>query len=109
VRWFGLSDATVMTILEERLRRVALTATPLPEASERGAFGDRAVENFDYLLISRSVAEDLSRMQAIVEAEQMKAARSQHRSFSPVLIVILLLLLISGGMGLRLRLRVGLR
>jgi guanylate kinase len=71
-----------MTILEERLRR-------------RGTDGDAVIQkrlgvarseiaqwkNFDYLLISRSVAEDLARMQAIVEAEKMKAGRSQAPEF----------------------------
>ncbi|MDB6018335.1 MAG: guanylate kinase [Pedosphaera sp.] len=34
-------------------------------------------KNFDYLLISTSIAEDLRRMQAIVAAEKMHVARSQ--------------------------------
>ncbi|MBI3852136.1 MAG: guanylate kinase [Verrucomicrobia bacterium] len=34
-------------------------------------------KNFDYLLISTTIAEDLRRMQAIVEAEKMRPARAQ--------------------------------
>jgi guanylate kinase len=34
-------------------------------------------KNFDYLLISTSIAEDLRRMQAILQAEKMRIARSQ--------------------------------
>jgi guanylate kinase len=34
-------------------------------------------KNFDYLLISTSIAEDLRRMQAILQAEKMRTARSQ--------------------------------
>jgi len=33
-------------------------------------------KNFDYLIISRSVADDLRQMQAIVEAEKMRSQRS---------------------------------
>ena len=38
-------------------------------------------KNFDYLLVSRSVAEDLAAMQAIVEAEKMRTARSVAPEF----------------------------
>ena len=34
-------------------------------------------KNFDYLLISTTIAEDLRRMQSIVEAEKMRPARAQ--------------------------------
>ncbi len=34
-------------------------------------------KNFDYLLISTSIAEDLRRMQSIVEAEKMRPTRAQ--------------------------------
>ena len=37
--------------------------------------------HFDYLLISRTKAADLRRMQSIVEAEKMKSARSQAPGF----------------------------
>ena len=39
------------------------------------------MENFDYLLISDSIQEDLRRMLAIVEAEKMRAARAQAPEF----------------------------
>jgi len=38
-------------------------------------------KNFDYLLVSLSVQKDLQRMLAIVEAEKMRAARSQAPEF----------------------------
>ena len=38
-------------------------------------------KHFDYLLISQSVAEDLRRMQAIIEAEKLRAARAQAPDF----------------------------
>jgi guanylate kinase len=34
-------------------------------------------KNFDYLLISTTIAEDLRRMEAIVEAEKMRQCRAQ--------------------------------
>ena len=38
-------------------------------------------KNFDYLLISASVAEDLRRMLAIIEAEKLRTARAQAPEF----------------------------
>jgi len=38
-------------------------------------------KNFDYLLVSTTMAEDLRRMLAIVEAEKMRAARVQAPEF----------------------------
>ena len=38
-------------------------------------------KNFDYLLISTSIKEDLRRMQAIVDSEQMRASRVQSPEF----------------------------
>lgn len=38
-------------------------------------------KNFEYLILSRSVAEDLSRMQAIVEAEKIRTARAVAPAF----------------------------
>src|SRR3954465_14944458 len=71
-----------LSVLEERLRR-------------RGTDSDSAIQkrlsvarqeiaqwkNFDYLLISTSIKEDLRRMQAIVEAEQMRTNRIQSPEF----------------------------
>jgi guanylate kinase len=38
-------------------------------------------KNFDYLVISTTVAEDLRRVQAIVDAEKMRAVRTQAPEF----------------------------
>jgi len=39
------------------------------------------MENFDYLLISTSIQEDLRRMLSILEAEQMRTGRVQAPTF----------------------------
>lgn len=71
-----------MTILEERLRRRGTDAEAVVQKRLSMARQEIAQwKNFDYLLISQSVAEDLRRMQAIVEAEKMKAARSAAPEF----------------------------
>lgn len=71
-----------MTILEERLRRRGTDNDAVIQKRLSVARSEIAQwKNFDYLLISRSVAEDLNRMQAIVEAEKMKAVRSQAPEF----------------------------
>jgi guanylate kinase len=71
-----------MTILEERLRRRGTDSDAVIQKRLGVARSEIAQwKNFDYLLISRSVAEDLARMQAIVEAEKMKAGRSQSPEF----------------------------
>jgi guanylate kinase len=71
-----------LSVLEQRLRR-------------RGTDSDAAIQkrlsvakqeiaqwkNFDYLLISTSIKEDLRRMQAILEAEQMQTRRVQPPEF----------------------------
>ncbi len=71
-----------MSILEERLRRRGTDAEAVIQKRLSVARQEIAQwKNFDYLLISQSVAEDLRRMQAIVEAEKMKAARSPAPEF----------------------------
>jgi len=71
-----------MTILEERLRRRGTDSDAMIQKRLSVARSEIAQwKNFDYLLISSSVAEDLNRMQAIVEAEKMKAVRSQAPEF----------------------------
>jgi len=71
-----------LAILEKRLRK-------------RGADSEAAIQkrlsvarqeiaqwkNFDYLLVSTTIAEDLRRMQAIVEAERMRPGRTQPPDF----------------------------
>jgi guanylate kinase len=65
-------------VLQERLQKRA-SETP-KEIQKRLGIARQEIaqwKNFDYLLISLSVQEDLRRMLAIVEAEKMRAARSQ--------------------------------
>ncbi|MBE0542999.1 MAG: guanylate kinase [Verrucomicrobia bacterium] len=68
--------------LEERLRRRA-TDAPVVIQKRLGVARQEIAQwkNFDYLLLSQSVAEDLRRMQAIVDAEKMKAPRSVAPEF----------------------------
>src|ERR1041385_2170889 len=69
-------------ILEARLRRRG-TDSPagiqkrLSAARQEGA----QWKNFDYLLVSTSIAEDLRRLMAIVEAEKMRPARAVPPEF----------------------------
>jgi guanylate kinase len=71
-----------LTVLEERLRRRGTDAAPVIQKRLGVARQEIAQwKNFDYLLISRSVQEDLAGMQAIVEAEKMKTARSVAPEF----------------------------
>jgi guanylate kinase len=37
--------------------------------------------NFDYLIISSSIEEDVRRLQAVLDAEQMKQGRAQLPSY----------------------------
>ena len=67
-----------VSILEERLRQ---RNTDAPEVIQR-RLGEARHEfaqwpEFDYLLISTSVSEDLRRALAIVEAEKMRASRAK--------------------------------
>lgn len=71
-----------MTILEERLRRRGTDSDAVIQKRLSVARSEITQwKNFDYLLISRSVTEDLNRMQAIVAAEKMKAVRAQAPEF----------------------------
>jgi guanylate kinase len=71
-----------MTVLEERLRRRG-SDTPAVMQKRLGVARQEIAQwkNFDYLLISSSIQEDLRRMLAIVEAEKMRAARAQAPEF----------------------------
>jgi guanylate kinase len=66
-----------LTVLEQRLKKRGKDA---PEAiKKRLAVARQEIaqwKHFDYLLISTSVREDVRRMQAIYNAEQMRQARS---------------------------------
>jgi len=69
-------------VLEERLKKRAADAPE--EIQKRLSIAREEIaqwNNFDYLLISLSVQEDLRRMLAIVEAEKMRAVRSQAPEF----------------------------
>lgn len=69
-------------VLEERLKKRASDAPE--EIQKRLGIARQEIaqwNNFDYLLISLSVQEDLRRMLAMVEAEKMRAARSQAPEF----------------------------
>ena len=69
-------------ILEKRLRR---RGTDSAEAiKKRLSVARQEVaqwQNFDYLLISTSIEEDLRRMMAIVDAEKMGVGRAQAPEF----------------------------
>ncbi|HVV73120.1 MAG TPA: guanylate kinase, partial [Verrucomicrobiae bacterium] len=67
-----------LQILEERLRRRATDSEAVIQKRLGVARQEIAQwKNFDYLLVSGSIREDLERMLAIVEAEKMRTARSQ--------------------------------
>ena len=69
-------------ILEQRLRRRGTEAPALIQKRLSVARQEVAQwKNFDYLLISTSIEEDLRRMLAIVEAEKMRATRMPPPEF----------------------------
>ena len=69
-------------VLEKRLRRRGTDAEAVIQKRLSVARQEVAKwKNFDYLLISTSIKEDLHRMLAIVEAEKMRAARMQAPEF----------------------------
>ena len=71
-----------MAVLEERLKKRAADAPE--EIQKRLGIARKEIaqwKNFDYLLISSTIPEDLRRMLAIVEAEKMRAARAQAPEF----------------------------
>ena len=76
-----LTPASINT-LEHRLRKRGQDAAPVIQKRLGVARQEIAQwKNFDYLLISTSVTEDLRRMQAIVEAEKMRPARGVAPEF----------------------------
>jgi guanylate kinase len=71
-----------LAILEERLRKRATDAETTIQKRLSVARQEIAQwKHFDYLLLSGSIAEDLRRMLAIVEAEKMRSSRSQPPQF----------------------------
>jgi len=68
--------------LEHRLRRRGSDSAA--EIKKRLGVARQEVvqwKNFDYLLVSTSIPEDLRRMLAIIESEQMRTARAQPPNF----------------------------
>ena len=71
-----------MDIVEERLRRRG--TDPEPVIQKRLSVARQEIaqwKNFDYLLLSSSIQEDLRRMLAILEAEKMRSLRVQAPEF----------------------------
>lgn len=65
-----------MNILEQRLHKRGQDSPAVIQKRLGVARQEIAQwKNFDYLIISRSIAEDLRQMQAIIEAEKMRTAR----------------------------------
>jgi guanylate kinase len=71
-----------LSVLEERLRKRG-TDSPATIQKRLGVARQEIAQwkNFDYLLLSTTIKEDLRRMQAIVEAERMRTARVQQPEF----------------------------
>lgn len=71
-----------LAVLEERLRKRGTDATAVIQKRLSVARQEIAQwKHFDYLLLSGTIAEDLRRMLAIVEAEQMRTTRAQPPEF----------------------------
>jgi guanylate kinase len=67
-------------ILEERLKRRGTDTTQVIQKRLGVARQEIAQwKNFDYFIISTTIAEDLRRMQCVVEAEKMRVARLTGR------------------------------
>src|SRR5438876_4032481 len=71
-----------LEVLEERLRKRGTDSAAVIQKRLGVARQEIAQwKNFDYLLISSTISEDLRRMQAIIEAEKMRPARVQAPEF----------------------------
>ncbi len=71
-----------MGVLEGRLRRRATDAEAVIQRRLSVARQEIAQwKNFDYLLISGTIQEDLRRMLVIIEAERMRSTRAQAPEF----------------------------
>jgi guanylate kinase len=71
-----------LAILEQRLRNRGTDSEPVIQKRLSVARQEIAQwKHFDYLLVSGSIAEDLQRMLAIVEAEKMRAGRAVAPEF----------------------------
>jgi guanylate kinase len=71
-----------ISVLEERLRKRG-SDSPAVIQKRLGVARQEIAQwkNFDYLLVSTSISEDLRRILAIVEAEKMRATRLQGPEF----------------------------
>ena len=68
----------LLATLEERLKRRGTDSAAVIQKRLSVARQEISQwKNFNYLLISTTIAEDLRRMQAILEAEKMRISRSQ--------------------------------
>jgi guanylate kinase len=71
-----------LTVLEERLKKRGTDSPAVIQKRLSVARQEIAQwKNFDYLLISSTIREDLRRMQAIIEAEKMRSARARVLEF----------------------------
>jgi len=71
-----------LEVLEERLKKRGTDSAAVIQKRLGVARQEIAQwKNFDYLLISSTISEDLRRMQAIIEAEKMRPARGQAPDF----------------------------
>jgi guanylate kinase len=71
-----------LSVLEERLRRRGTDAPPVIQKRLGVARQEIAQwKHFEYLLLSGSIAEDLRRMLALIEAEQMRTVRLEPPEF----------------------------
>jgi guanylate kinase len=71
-----------LSVLEQRLRKRGTDTAPVIQKRLGVARQEIAQwKNFEYLLTSRSVAEDLAGIQAIVDAEKMRTGRSKPPEF----------------------------
>jgi guanylate kinase len=71
-----------IAVLEERLKKRA--SDPPEEIQKRLGIARKEIaqwKDFDYLLISSTIPEDLRRMLAIVEAEKMRSTRAKAPEF----------------------------
>jgi guanylate kinase len=67
-----------MQLLEARLRKRGLDGAGVVQKRLSVARQEIAQwKNFDYLIVSTTISEDLRRMQAIIDAEKMRQARAQ--------------------------------
>ena len=71
-----------LDIVEQRLRRRATDSEAVIQKRLSVSRQEIAQwKNFDYLLLSSSIEEDLRRMLAIIEAEKMRSSRVQAPEF----------------------------